>query len=102
MNGLAPIVSPSVSSVVLCGYPSISLLSTPSPPPPSPLPPLPPTNAQVEAELSELSEADRKEYLESLGVEEGGLGSLVRAAYRLLGLRTYFTSGEKVRWKAQE
>lgn len=39
---------------------------------------------------------ERAEYLESLGVTEGGLGSLVRASYALLGLRTYFTSGEKV------
>lgn len=51
---------------------------------------------QVEAELAELSASDRLEYLESLGVSEGGLGSLVRATYRLLGLRTYFTCGEKV------
>ena len=53
-------------------------------------------SAQVEAELSELSEGERGEYLESLGVKEGGLGGLVRATYHLLGLRTYFTCGEKV------
>ncbi|GBG86233.1 hypothetical protein CBR_g41138 [Chara braunii] len=52
-------------------------------------------SAQVEAELAELDAAERKEYLESLGVSEGGLGSLVRATYALLGLRTYFTCGEK-------
>ncbi|WP_088240340.1 redox-regulated ATPase YchF [Calothrix rhizosoleniae] len=52
-------------------------------------------SAQVEAELIELPEADRADFLESLGVEEGGLKSLIRATYTLLGLRTYFTSGEK-------
>ena len=50
-------------------------------------------SAQVESELVELSEADRLEFLESLGVTEGGLRSLVRATYDLLGLQTYFTVG---------
>ena len=52
-------------------------------------------SAQVEAELIELAEEDRAEFLAGLGVEEGGLQSLIRATYRLLGLRTYFTTGEK-------
>ncbi|WP_017326983.1 redox-regulated ATPase YchF [Synechococcus sp. PCC 7336] len=52
-------------------------------------------SAQVEAELIELDEGDRQDYLESLGVEEGGLKSLVKATYELLGLQTYFTTGEK-------
>ncbi|MFB2772205.1 redox-regulated ATPase YchF [Pelatocladus sp. BLCC-F211] len=52
-------------------------------------------SAQVEAELIELSDAERADFLASLGVEEGGLKSLIRATYTLLGLRTYFTSGEK-------
>ncbi|MCU0566623.1 MAG: redox-regulated ATPase YchF [Oculatellaceae cyanobacterium Prado106] len=52
-------------------------------------------SAQVEAELVELPEADRAEFLESLGVTEGGLKSLIRATYELLGLRTYFTTGPK-------
>ncbi|CAI5534292.1 unnamed protein product, partial [Closterium sp. Naga37s-1] len=52
-------------------------------------------SAQVEAELCELGEADRAEYLAALGVEQGGLAGLVQATYRLLGLRTYFTAGEK-------
>ncbi|MEO1186319.1 MAG: redox-regulated ATPase YchF [Cyanobacteria bacterium J06636_27] len=52
-------------------------------------------SAQVESELIELSDEERKDFLESLGVEEGGLKSLIRATYDLLGLRTYFTSGEK-------
>ena len=51
-------------------------------------------SAQVESELIELSEADKKEFLDSLGVEEGGLQSLIRATYDLLGLRTYLTTGE--------
>ncbi len=52
-------------------------------------------SAQVEAELIELPLEDRAEFLEGLGVSEGGLQSLIRATYSLLGLRTYFTSGEK-------
>ncbi|WP_088894340.1 redox-regulated ATPase YchF [Leptolyngbya ohadii] len=52
-------------------------------------------SAQVEAELVELPEEDRAEFLESLGVIEGGLKSLIRATYDLLGLRTYFTTGPK-------
>jgi GTP-binding protein YchF len=52
-------------------------------------------SAQVEAELIELPAEDRAEFLAGLGVDEGGLQSLIRATYRLLGLRTYFTTGEK-------
>ena len=52
-------------------------------------------SAQVEAELIELPDEDRAEFLAGLGVEEGGLQSLIRATYTLLGLRTYFTTGEK-------
>ena len=52
-------------------------------------------SAQVEAELVELGDEERNDYLEGLGVQEGGLQSLIRATYRLLGLRTYFTTGEK-------
>ena len=51
-------------------------------------------SAQVESELVDLSPEERVEFLEGLGVEEGGLQSLVREAYGLLGLRTYFTTGE--------
>lgn len=53
---------------------------------------------QVESELTELPSEERVEFLTSLGVDESGLGNLIRATYNLLGLRTYFTSGEKV-WK---
>ncbi|OZH55891.1 GTP-binding protein [Hydrocoleum sp. CS-953] len=52
-------------------------------------------SAQVESELIELPDEERADYLESLGVEEGGLKSLIKATYELLGLRTYFTTGEK-------
>jgi len=52
-------------------------------------------SAQVEAELIELGNDERQDYLEGLGVSEGGLRSLIRATYSLLGLRTYFTTGEK-------
>ncbi|CAI9088058.1 OLC1v1022291C2 [Oldenlandia corymbosa var. corymbosa] len=52
-------------------------------------------SAQVESELSELPPEERIEYLASLGVKESGLGNLIRETYDLLGLRTYFTSGEK-------
>ena len=52
-------------------------------------------SAQVESELIELPEEDRAEFLASLGAEEGGLKSLIRATYSLLGLQTYFTTGPK-------
>lgn len=52
-------------------------------------------SAQVESELTELPPEERTEYLKSLGVNESGLGNLIRETYGLLGLRTYFTSGEK-------
>jgi len=52
-------------------------------------------SAQVESELIELPEEDRAEFLESLGVKEGGLQSLIRTTYDLLGLMTYFTTGPK-------
>ena len=51
-------------------------------------------SAQVESELVELSPEDKAEFLESLGVSEGGLQSLIQATYDLLGLRTYLTTGE--------
>lgn len=52
-------------------------------------------SAQVESELIELPEEDRAGFLEALGVKEGGLQSLIRATYDLLGLQTYFTTGPK-------
>lgn len=52
-------------------------------------------SAKIEAELSELSKEERVEFLSSLGLESAGLDRLIRAAYHLLGLQTYFTAGEK-------
>ena len=52
-------------------------------------------SAQIESDLVDLSEDEAKEFLSALGVTESGVGSLIRATYHLLGLRTYFTAGEK-------
>jgi GTP-binding protein YchF len=52
-------------------------------------------SAQIESELAELPEAEAREYLAHLGVAESGVGSLIRAVYHLLGLRTFLTAGEK-------
>jgi hypothetical protein len=52
-------------------------------------------SAQIESDLIDLSEAEAKEFLQALGVSESGVGALIRATYHLLGLRTYFTAGEK-------
>jgi hypothetical protein len=52
-------------------------------------------SAQIESDLIDLSEAEAKEFLKELGVAESGVGALIRATYHLLGLRTYFTAGEK-------
>lgn len=54
-----------------------------------------PICAKIEAELAELDEADRKEMLQAVGLSEPGLGRLARAAYKTLGLQSYFTAGEK-------
>ena len=51
--------------------------------------------AKIEAELSEMDDADRLDFLKELGQEEPGLNRLIRAAYKLLGLQTYFTAGVK-------
>ena len=53
-----------------------------------------PISAKVESELNELAEAEKKEYLEALGMEDSGLNKLIKEAYKTLGLITYFTSGE--------
>ena len=52
-------------------------------------------SAQIEADLADLEPGEAKAFLEALGVEESGVGTLIRATYHLLGLRTYFTAGEK-------
>jgi GTP-binding protein YchF len=51
--------------------------------------------AAIEAEISQLDEADRAEFLKDLGLAEPGLNRVIRAGYDLLGLQTYFTAGEK-------
>ena len=53
-----------------------------------------PISAKVEADLAELDPAEAAEYLEAMGLSESGLARLVREAYRLLGLQSFFTSGE--------
>ncbi len=52
-------------------------------------------SAQIESDLVDLSPEESKEFLKEMGVAESGVGSLIRATYHLLGLRTYFTAGEK-------
>ncbi|MBK7616615.1 MAG: redox-regulated ATPase YchF [Vitreoscilla sp.] len=51
--------------------------------------------AKTEAELSEMSDEDRAMFLAEMGQDEPGLNRLIRAAYKLLGLQTYFTAGVK-------
>ncbi len=51
--------------------------------------------AEIEAELAQLDEEERREYLDSLGLSEPGLNRLIRAGYELLDLVTFFTSGPK-------
>ncbi|MDQ2824409.1 MAG: DUF933 domain-containing protein, partial [Verrucomicrobiota bacterium] len=52
-------------------------------------------SAQIESELVDLSEDEAVEFLRGLGVEDSGVHELIRAAYHLLGLRTFLTTGEK-------
>jgi ribosome-binding ATPase len=52
-------------------------------------------SSKIESELQELPEEERAEFLASLGLDEPGLNRLIHAGYRLLGLQTYFTAGEK-------
>ena len=52
-------------------------------------------SAQVESELVDLTEQEALEYLRGLGVDDTGVHALIRAVYHLLGLRTFFTTGEK-------
>lgn len=51
--------------------------------------------ASIEAEIGDLDDADKVEFLAEMGLEEPGLNRLIRAAYQLLGLQTYFTAGVK-------
>jgi GTP-binding protein YchF len=52
-------------------------------------------SAQIESDLSDLSADEATQFLKELGVNESGVGALIRSTYHLLGLRTYFTAGEK-------
>ena len=52
-------------------------------------------SAQLESELVDLGEDEAAQYLRGLGVEDTGVHALIRAVYHLLGLRTFFTTGEK-------
>ena len=54
-----------------------------------------PVCAKLESEIAELDEADRAEMLESAGLAEPALAALAREAYKVLGLQSYFTAGEK-------
>jgi GTP-binding protein YchF len=54
-----------------------------------------PVCAAIEADIVELDEAERAEFMADLGLDEPGLNRVVRAGYRLLGLETYFTAGPK-------
>ncbi|MDR1076035.1 MAG: redox-regulated ATPase YchF [Xanthomonadaceae bacterium] len=54
-----------------------------------------PVSAAIEEELAQLDDADRDAFLADLGLDEPGLNRVIRAAYKLLGLQTYFTAGVK-------
>jgi GTP-binding protein YchF len=51
--------------------------------------------AAIEAEIAQLEEADRADFLKDIGLDEPGLNRVIRAGYKLLGLQTYFTAGPK-------
>ncbi|MBY0572815.1 MAG: redox-regulated ATPase YchF [Undibacterium sp.] len=51
--------------------------------------------ASIESEIADLDDADKVEFLADMGMQEPGLDRLIRAAYKLLGLQTYFTAGVK-------
>lgn len=54
-----------------------------------------PVCAAIEAEIAQLDDADKMEFLADLGLDEPGLNRVIRAGYKLLGLQTYFTAGVK-------
>ena len=57
--------------------------------------PVVPISAALEAQIADMPEEDKKLFLEDMGMQEPGLNRVVRAAYDLLGLQTYFTAGPK-------
>lgn len=54
-----------------------------------------PVSAAIEADLASMEEADRLEFMQSMGLEEPGLNRVIRAGYKLLNLQTFFTAGVK-------
>jgi GTP-binding protein YchF len=54
-----------------------------------------PVCAAIEAEIAQLEDAEKLEFLKDLGLDEPGLNRVIRGAYQLLGLQTYFTVGPK-------
>jgi GTP-binding protein YchF len=52
-------------------------------------------SAAIESQIADMPDEDKKIFLEDMGMEEPGLNRVIRAAYRLLGLQTYFTAGPK-------
>jgi hypothetical protein len=57
--------------------------------------PVVPVSAALEAQIADMPDEDKKLFLEDMGMEEAGLNRVVRAAYKLLGLQTFFTAGPK-------
>ena len=54
-----------------------------------------PVCAAIEAEIIQLDEADKQEFMDEMNLDEPGLNRVIRAGYELLGLQTFFTAGEK-------
>jgi hypothetical protein len=57
--------------------------------------PVVPVSAALEAQIADMPDEDKKIFLDDLGMDEPGLNRVIRAAYQLLGLQTYFTAGPK-------
>src|SRR6185503_889300 len=57
--------------------------------------PVVPISAALESQIADMTDEDKQLFLEDIGMDEPGLNRVVRAAYQLLGLQTYFTAGPK-------
>ena len=57
--------------------------------------PVVPVSAALEAQIADMTDEDKQIFLDDLGMDEPGLNRVIRAAYQLLGLQTYFTAGPK-------
>jgi hypothetical protein len=57
--------------------------------------PVVPISAALEAQIADMPDEDKKLFLEDMGMQEPGLDRVIRSAYQLLGLQTYFTAGPK-------